>query len=303
MMPRRFLAAMLAAVLLLGGIATVQAQETDGQKQAEALQAAVDAMQKILQPGPVDVKLVGRATLHVPTGAGFVRQPEAGKWAAVVGYDKDVNLLNPDLVGIVIPMSEENWVVFINYHPGIHVLDDDAKDWDTVAMLGALKASNEAGNPARQQRGEPQTEVRDWLEKPKYDSAAHKLIWATSTAEKGGDADEGTANVHAFALGGDGYFELTTVSPASEVISHLSMAEALLAGMQLDDVHAYGSANASAGVKERGISSLIAELPASFMDKVAALAAAYWLWLAIVAAILIVLLAGLMRFLRRSGAA
>src|SRR5262249_38873684 len=155
-----------------------------GQKQAEALQAAVDAMQKVLQPGPIEVKLAGQATLQVPVGAGFVRQPEAGGWAKVVGYDKDVSLLNPDLVGIGITMSEENWVVFINYHAGIRVVDDGAKDWDLDSLLNALKASNEAGNAARQQREEPQTEVRGWLEAPKYDGAAHKLIWATSDVEK-----------------------------------------------------------------------------------------------------------------------
>src|ERR1700740_3602282 len=101
---RRILAAMLAVALFFAGTATLQAQETDGQKQAQALQAAVDAMQKVLQPGPIEVKLAGRASLQVPTGAGFVRQPEAGAWAKVVGYDKDVSLLNPDLAGIASPM-------------------------------------------------------------------------------------------------------------------------------------------------------------------------------------------------------
>jgi uncharacterized membrane-anchored protein len=108
---RRISAAGLAAVMFLVAVAGLHAQETDGQKQAEALQATVDAMQKVLQPGPVEVKLAGRANLQVPAGAGYVRQPEAGAWAKVVGYDKDASLLNPDLVGIAIPMSEENWVV------------------------------------------------------------------------------------------------------------------------------------------------------------------------------------------------
>ncbi|GLS20382.1 hypothetical protein GCM10007874_33990 [Labrys miyagiensis] len=299
---RRILAAMLAAALLFVGITALQAQETDGQKQAVALQAAVDAMQKVLQPGPVEVKLAGRASLQVPTGAGFVRQPEAGAWAKVVGYDKDVSLLNPDLMGIAIPMSEENWVVFINYHAGTRVVDDSAKDWDPDALLNALKASNEAGNVPRQQRGEPQIEVRGWLEAPKYDSAAHKLIWATSTIEKGGDADEGTANVHAYALGKDSYFELTMVSPANEVVSHLTMAEALLSGLQFGGGQQYGDAVSGGDIKERSLTSLIATLPSSFMDKATAFAAAYWLWLAIGLVILIIVLVGLPRLLRRGDA-
>jgi len=296
MIARPILAFALAASFLVGGATLTRAQETDGQKQAEILQATVDAMQKVLQPGPADVKLSDLAILHLPAGAGFVRQPEAGAWAKAVGYDKDVNLVNPDLIGIAIPMSEDNWVTFINYHAGTHVVDDEARGWNLDALLQALKTSTEAGNQGRGQRGEPQIEVRDWLEKPSYDSAGHKLIWATSNAEKGGDPDEGTANVHAYALGKDGYFELTMVSPAAEVTSHLTMAEALLAGLQLDAGRQYG--DGAPGVAQRSITSLIAPLSPGLADRGLAFARANWMWLA-VGVLVLAILAGGLPILRR----
>jgi uncharacterized membrane-anchored protein len=301
MIARRILACLLAAFLFLVGFKTLHAQETDGQKQAEALQQAVDAMQKVLRPGPGEVKLANAATLRLPQDAGFVTQPEAGAWASVVGYAKDVNLINPAMLGIAIPMSEENWVTFIQYHAGTRILDDAARTWDPDALLEAVKISTEAGNAAREQKGEPQIEVKGWLEKPHYDRATHKLIWATSDGEKGGDPDDGTANVHGYVLTRDGYFELTMVSPTAEVASHLAMAQALLGGLQPDAETLYDK-GPEGGAKELGITSLIAPTPPSFSDKATTFVRTNGVSLAIGLLVLVALLAGLLFLLpRRSG--
>lgn len=260
---RRVLVSMAAAALLLGGISLLHAQEQDGQKQAQDLQAAVDAMQKVLQAGPSDVMLANQASLHVPSGTGFVRQPEAGAWATVSGYGRD-----DDLVGIVVPSAEENWVAFIDYRPDIRIVDDEARGWDADTLLADLKASTEQGNADRLKRDEPELEVRRWLAKPSYDAAAHKLVWAAVSPPKGADEDEGSGNVHAYALGRDGYFEVTLASPAGEIASHVSVATAVLDGIHFGLGRRYEDYAASRDVKEQSITSLISSGAPGFAARI-----------------------------------
>lgn len=291
---RGFFVSAVAAVFLLGGVSVAAAQDQQGLQQAQTLQSAVDAMQKVLQPGPSDVTLANQATLHIPQGANFVRQPEAGIWATASGYGQDA-----DLIGIVVPSSEENWITFIDYHAGTHILDDEARDWNADTLLKNLKASTEQGNAARQQRGDPLIEVKGWLVKPGYDAGEHKLIWGAISPEKGGDEDEGSANVHGYVLGRDGYFELTMVSPAGEIASHIPVAQAVLAGLQFGIGRRYQDYAASHDVKEQAITALIARSPAGFTDRILETLKIYWIWLLSGLLVLILLGGGLIRVLRR----
>jgi uncharacterized membrane-anchored protein len=294
MTARQILASMVAAALLLGGICAAMAQEQDGQKQAQALQAAVDAMQKVLQPGPSAVTLPNQASLHVPPGANFVRQPEAGAWATVSGYGRD-----DSLVGIVVPTAEENWITFIDYHPNVRIVEDEAKAWDADTLLANLKASTEQGNADRQKREEPQLEVKGWLQTPAYDAAGHKLIWAAISPEKGGDEDEGSGNVHAYALGRDGYFELTMVSPAGEIASHVAVVKAVLDGIHFGIGQRYEDYAASRDIKEQAITDLISSgAPGSGAQMLDTLKV-YWIWAVAGLLVFAALVGGLVRVVRR----
>ncbi|WP_181161200.1 DUF2167 domain-containing protein [Labrys okinawensis] len=288
---RHLLAIATVAFLLLPGPAS--AQEDEGARKAQVLQQAVEAMQKVLQPGPAVTALGDRATLKVPQGAGFVRQPEAGVWASASGYPGD-----PNLVGMLVPTSEQNWVVFIDYRSGVRFDDDEARNWNAEDLLARLKAATEEGNPAREKRGEPQLEVRDWLVRPRYDEGQHTLIWGANTPEKGGEADEGTGNIHGYVLGNEGYFELTLVSPAAEVASHVPIAQSLVAGLQFTAGHRYQDAvNGQAEV--RPVTSLITPTSPDLRATVLAYLKANWLWLLAVLLVLAILAGSALRALRR----
>ncbi|MDQ0393550.1 DUF2167 domain-containing protein [Labrys monachus] len=242
----------LAAGALAGFSEPAMAEAPSGAEQAQRLQSAVDAMQKVLVPGPGTVPLAAGAGLRVPAGAAFVRQPEAGAWAAASGYEPD-----KDLVGMVTPMVEgANWVIFLDYHPGGHVSDADARAWNADALLQALRASTAQGNAGRAKRDLPQLEVTGWLERPDYDAAAHRLIWAAKTSEIGDGDEPGSGNIHGFVLGRDGYAEMTMVAPSEEIASYTARARAVLAGIAFGAGGRYEE-YAGAGAGERSITALI----------------------------------------------
>lgn len=285
--------AAIATVILLALPGLAGAQDDEGARKAEALQKAVDAMQKVLQPGPATVKLSDRATIEVPQGAGFVRQPEAGAWADASGYPADARL-----VGMLAPTSEQNWVVFIDYRAGLRFDDAQARSWDARDLLARLKAGTEAGNADRQKRGEPQIEVKDWLVKPSYDEGRHTLIWAAISPEKGGEADEGTANIHGYVLGNQGTFELTLVSPAAEISSYVPIAQATLAGLKLDPGNRYADP-ISGQTEARSITSLITTVEPDTFAALLTFLRANWLWLAAALVIVLILVGTALRALRR----
>ncbi|QEN91047.1 DUF2167 domain-containing protein [Labrys sp. KNU-23] len=287
----RYLLAIVAMAVLLPGYGV--AQEAEGVRKAQVLQQAVEAMQKVLLSGPAVANLDNRATLKLPQGTGFVRQPEAGAWASASGYPSD-----PNLLGMLVPTSEQNWVVFINYRAGTRFDDADARGWNADDLLARLKTATEEGNAAREKRGEPQIEVRDWLVKPRYEEMQHTLIWGAVSPEKGGEPDEGTANIHGYALGNEGYFELTLVSPAAEVPSYVPVAQSILAGVQFTAGNRYQDP-AKGKVETRPLTNLITATPPGLWATALAYLKANWLWLLAALLVLAVLAGSGLRALRR----
>ncbi|OCC01805.1 hypothetical protein BA190_26690 [Labrys sp. WJW] len=287
----RYLLAIAAMAFLLPGHGL--AQEADGIRKAQVLQQAVEAMQKVLLPGPAMAPLDNRATLKLPQGTGFVRQPEAGAWASASDYPSD-----PSVLGMLVPTGEQNWVVFIHYRSGVRIDDAEAPGWNAGDLLARLKANTEEGNAAREKRGEPRLEVRDWLVRPHYDEAQHTLIWGAISPEKGGEADEGTANIHGYALGNEGYFELTLVSPAAEVSSYVPIAQSFLAGLQFTAGNRYQDA-VRGKLEVRPVTSLITPTSPRLRATALAYLKANWLWLLAVLLVLAILAGSALRALRR----
>ncbi|MGO4335722.1 DUF2167 domain-containing protein [Labrys sp. KB_33_2] len=287
----RYLLAIATLAFLLPGYGV--AQEAEGLRKAQVLQQAVEAMQKVLLSGPSVANLDNRATLKLPQGTGFVRQPEAGAWASASGYPVD-----PKLLGMLVPTSEQNWVVFIDYRSGARFDDADARGWNADDLLASLKTATEEGNAARQKRGEPQIEVQDWLVKPRYDEMQHTLIWGAISPEKGGEADEGTANIHGYVLGNEGYFELTLVSPAAEVPSYVPIAQSILASVQFSAGNRYQDP-VKGQVETRPLANLITAVSPDLRAKVLAYFKANWLWLLAALLVLTILAGSGLRALRR----
>src|SRR5437868_67087 len=71
------------------------------------------------------------------------------------------------------------------YEPAGYVKDDDARDWNADDLLKSLKDGTASANKERKSRGFPEIEVTGWAEKPAYDAATHRLVWAARASHVG----------------------------------------------------------------------------------------------------------------------
>lgn len=242
--------ALVAACLI---VAAAGASAQNATLEAER-RAAGEAAQKTQVLGPADVPLGQQAVLKLPTGFVFVPAPAAAQLLRSMG-----NPAGDNLMGLVVPASEDHWMAVIRFVAEGYVKDDDAKEWNADDLLKGLKEGTEAGNAERAKRGIPEFEVVGWAEKPRYDAGAHKLVWAASARNKGTtDAKDLGVNYNTYSLGRDGYISLNLVTDLAQLDHHRPAAHALLAGLQYNDGRKYSDFNQSTDkVAAYGLAALV----------------------------------------------
>src|SRR5262245_3582518 len=98
----------LAVGLLL--TLSLAARADSGEERRNEIKQAFAAGAKVLVRGPSEVALGGQAHVKLPTGMGWIPQPEAGRMMSAMGNATDKRLL-----GLVQPLSDETWVVIAEY--------------------------------------------------------------------------------------------------------------------------------------------------------------------------------------------
>lgn len=84
---------------------------------------------------------------------------------------------------------DAGWISVVSFEPSGYIRDDDAKDWKPDEWLKNLQAGTEENNPARKERGLPETEVVGWAQAPAYDAATHRLVWYAIIRDTGAGAN------------------------------------------------------------------------------------------------------------------
>lgn len=220
-----------------------------------AAQKAWEAASKVAQHGPLDVPLLEQAKLHVPPDMDFI--PKAESNALMVSWG---NGDNPELVGIIAPRSpDQNWVMTINYLSEGHVNDDDAKKWNADDLLSSIREGTNDGNGERIKQGFPAMEVLGWVEPPKYDSPAHKLVWSMKFQDKGADSKQPkTINYNTYALGRDGYFKLDLIADDQHIDGEKAYAHTVLAALDYNAGKKYEDFKVGSDhMAEYGIAALV----------------------------------------------
>lgn len=268
-MVRRFMR--LAAISLILAFAPfaggVQAQKNDsiGEQQ---MAAWVKAGQ-VAKTGPVSVPLAGQVDFNLQAGFAFVPQPEAGELLRSFG-----NTPSADLLGVVIPTGDEDWIATVRFIKSGYIKDDDAKDWDANELLEDLKEGTEAANKDRVARGFPEFEVKGWIEKPVYDAATHRLIWSILGMDKGGKEEDASVNYNTYVLGREGYVSLNFITSPARIESEKAIAKQLLASISYVNGKAFGDFNPSTDhVAEYGLAALVAGAAAKKLGLFAVIAA------------------------------
>ncbi|MEO8024168.1 DUF2167 domain-containing protein [Polaromonas sp.] len=205
--------------------------------------------------GPQDIPLADQAVLKLPAGRIFVPQPEAARLLNAMGNPgKDTRLQ-----GLVFPAANDSWFVTVRFESAGYVKDDDAKDWNADDLLKSYREGTEASNSERKKMGVPEMEIVGWAEKPAYNAATHRLVWAMSSKDRGAapDAAQGV-NYNTYALGREGYFSLNLVTALKDLPKDKPVAAELLSALQYNDGKRYADFNSKTDkVAEYGLAALV----------------------------------------------
>ena len=252
---------MTAAIAALVMLCTAQAATPDESRKAfdEARQAAL--------AGPVDVPLAGQALLKLPAGHAFVPQPQAGRMLNAMGNPGQ----DPRLQGLIFPQGDGGWFVTVRYEDAGYIKDDDARDWNADDLLKTYREGTEASNEERQKMGVPALEILGWAEKPAYDGATHRLVWAMSSREKGAPANEPQGvNYNTYVLGREGFISMNLVTGLNDLPAHKPAAHGLLGALQFNEGKRYADFNASTDrVAEYGLAALVVGVAAKKLGMLA----------------------------------
>lgn len=221
--------------------------------------------------GPAEVPLASQGTLKLPANYLFIPQPHATQVLNAMGNPgKD-----PRLQGLVFPVERDSWFMTIRFESSGYVKDDDAKDWNADDLLKSYREGTEEANKERTKMGVPALEILGWAEKPAYDAATHRLVWAMSSKERGAPATDGQGvNYNTYALGREGYFSLNLVTDLADLPKHKTHASTMLTSLEFDSGKRYADFNASTDrVAEYGLAALVAGAAAKKLGFFAIIAA------------------------------
>jgi uncharacterized membrane-anchored protein len=227
----------------------------DAAASASPQDQAWEAARKVSRAGPQDIALLNQAVLKLPAGSVFVPQPQATQVLNAMGNPGQ----DPRLQGLIFPQSDAGWFMTVRYEKSGYIKDDEARDWNADELLKSYQEGTEASNEERLKMGVPALEVLGWAEKPNYDAATHRLVWAMKSREKGQtDDNELGVNYNTYLLGREGYFSLNLVTSLKDLPAHKPQGQAMLAQLGFVDSKRYADFNASTDhVAEYGLAALV----------------------------------------------
>lgn len=203
----RFCVAGLVALLGMGGAAWAESTEPS----------------YAWQHGPLEAPLGEQATLALSAGYRFLGPQDTQRLLKEMG-----NFPSGAELGLVTGGSgDSDWFVVIRFVDAGYVEDEDASNWDADEMLESIKEGTEQANAKRREMGMATLNIRGWEEKPHYDKATNKVVWAISA--EGGQGT--TVNYNTLALGRHGYMSMNLVANLAELPTLKPHAANLLANL------------------------------------------------------------------------
>lgn len=190
--------------------------------------------------GPATVDLGAQGTMSLQRGQAFLPPDVAQKIFVATG-----GKALPDLVGVVVPglpgdeVPTDEWgLVAVFFKPLGFVRDDDANGWDHGKLLDSQRRGVDARNVEAREKGLPEKELNGWVEAPRYDFSSHRLLWATSSQDKG-RPETAVALYGAAALGREGVMIFAFATEATKLNERKGLANDLLSGIQFKEGKRY----------------------------------------------------------------
>ena len=175
------------------------------------------------QQGPLDAPLGDQATLTLSSGYRFLGPKDTERLLREMG-----NFPSGAELGLVTSGSgDSNWFVVIRFIDAGYVEDDDASAWNADEMLDSIKEGTEEANAKRREMGMEALNIKGWEEKPHYDKATNKVVWAISAETSHGT----TVNYNTLALGRHGYMSMNLVADLAQLPTLKPHAASLLSNL------------------------------------------------------------------------
>ncbi len=206
------------------------------------------------QRGPADIALADEGRLHLPAGRFWVPRTEALRLLRAWG-----NHPGQDLLGLVSGIvGGDRYVATVSFTRDGYIKDDDARDLDPEKLLASMREGVESENQTRIAHGFPAIAIDEWLQRPRYDSARKRLVWALPLRDVGADAASATINYNTRALGRDGYHSLNLLTDRAHFDAAKPEAETLLGDLEYLPGKRYQDFNKSTDhVAAYGLAALI----------------------------------------------
>jgi uncharacterized membrane-anchored protein len=263
----------LAALLAAPAVPVLSAEGAPARPDPQAeVKAAFKAATKAVVPGPAELPFGDQAKLQLPAGFAFIPVAESSRLMKSFG-----NTVDSGFQGLVVPHSDDGSFSFleVDYHSSGYIKDDDAKDWDAAKLLDQIREGTAEGNKRRVEIGMPEVEVTGWIQVPKYESAAHQVVWSIGAREKGaasGNADD--INYKTLVLGREGYMSMNLVTDPAHIEALRPAVATLLNGLKFNDGKRYADFKSGTDhVAEFGLAALIAGVAAKKLGLFALIAA------------------------------
>ena len=253
-------ASLLATLLFSGQIAAEEATPVEDPNEA-TWQAAIASMTQ----GPADIELKDQAKLALPEGFAFMPRDHAVKVMELMGNQTDERF-----IGLIMPMTDEEWFVTVDFEESGYIKDDEAKDWDADGLLENLKEGTEHGNERRKDLGIPPIKVTRWIESPTYDAALRHLVWSAELRLQNGEDPDPGVNYNTYVLGREGFVSMCLVTSLSTVESEKPAAQKLLAAVNFNDGKRYEDFDSSTDkVAAYGLAALVGGVAAKKLGLIA----------------------------------
>lgn len=210
--------------------------------EAEAAAPAEPETPRIL--GPKQVDLGHHAQLDLPEGMMLIEAQAAQELMRKMGNGTD------GVVALVLPQSDATWLVVIEADDVGYISDSDADELDAGTMLDQFKQGTAAQNKQRVAAGTSELFVDGWSQAPRYDAAAHHLVWGLN----GHDKDSKIINFFTRILGRNGYLSVNLIDDPATIEQSKAEALAVLTalhfgpGFRYED-HADGDHDSGIGLK------------------------------------------------------
>jgi uncharacterized membrane-anchored protein len=217
------------------------------------------------QNGPTKVDLGHELALDLKGEHRFLASGPAAKVMEKMG-----NFHNDNLLGVVTSRSGEDWFAVLRYEAEGYIKDDETIDANE--LLSAIREGTDEANKERVEKGFKALRIDGWSEAPRYEKAAHHLVWALEVSD-----DEGkSVNYNTRILGRRGYVSINLVTSPQELAGFKPQASVLLASTKFSNGARYEDFDSKTDkVAEYGLAGLVlggAGLAAAKLVKVGLLA-------------------------------